>query len=268
MESFKERLNNLEERARALEINLCKSHETDKEIHVNSIDKEQGVIPLNEFDTFRFARAEEWLMPEFTKFDGNWKHGVVSNTNIYFLINPTQEVKDIVELSLGNKINFENHIICFKYSGESKSFESMITDKLIKDFYIFWYQGGACYGKVSIIQSLYFLLNSKPFEIENIPKQKASKNIPYDLVLYSFINKLMYSARLTIDFKNNYSFLPHLSFFLTALDIKSIEVTLKNLTPQQAIFELRYGKEIIPTTTQFHWMATGAINVDEQEETL
>ena len=255
MESFKERLSLLEKKTKALEINLCKSYETETEIHVTSIDKEMGVIPINELDTFRFVRAENWLMPEFTKSDGSWKHGMVSNATLYFLTNPTQEIKELVELTLHQKINFTTHIICFKYYGEKKTFESMISDKKLVEFYIFWYQGGPCYGKASILQPLYIILNSKPFEIEDLPKQKPSKNPPYDFILSDFIEGMNYKANLTVDFKNTYNLLPHLSFFLTPLNSQSLSISLKNLTTRQAIFELKYGKDVVPTNTQFHWMA-------------
>ena len=259
MESFKERLVLLEERTKTLEVNLCKSHETDSEIHLSSIDKEQGVIPLNEFDTFRFVRAENWIMPEFTKSDGNWKHGMVSNATIYFLTNPSQEIKELVELSVGQKINFSKYIICFKYYDEKTTFESMITNKKLTEFYLFWYQGGPCYGTVSIIQPLYSAFNNKPFEIEDLPKQKLDKNTSYDLILYDFIREMNFKANLTIDFKNPYKLIPHISFFLTPLDIKSLIVSLKSLSPQQAVFELKYGKDCVPITTQFHWLVTGSV---------
>jgi len=259
MDSFKERLSALEQRTRELEVNLCKSHETEKEIHVRDIDSEQGVVPLNEFDTFRFIRVENWLMPEYTKSDGHWKHGMVSNATLYFLINPTQEVKELVEHVTQQKINFSTHTICFKYYDDKSTFESMITDKKFTDFYIFWYQGGPCYGKLPLVQPLYAVLNQKAFEIEDLPKQKLSRNIQYDFILSDFANVMNYSAELAIDFKNNYSLLPHVSFFITPLHTKSIEVTLKTLTPQQAIFKLKYGKPAIETTTQFHWLASGSI---------
>lgn len=259
MDSFKQRLNLLEERTKALELNLCVSHETDKEIHIQDINKEMGVIPLNEFDTFRFVRAEDWLMPEFTKADGSWKHGIVTKATIYFLINPTQEVKEFVELSAGQKINFTTHTICFKYYGEETSFESMITNKKLTELYLLWHQGGPCYGKLSILQPLYSVLNSKAFEIEDMPPHKPSKNPPYDFILSDFIHGTNYTGKLTIDFKNRFRLLPHMSFFLTPLDTKTIKVSLKSLTTKQAVFELRYGAGCVHTSTQFHWMASGCV---------
>ena len=68
-----------------------------------------------------------------------------------------------------------------------------------------------------------------------------------------------YKANLTIDFKNNYGLLPHVSYFLTPLDIKTLKVTLKSLTTKQAIFELKYGTELVDTSTQFHWMVSGLV---------
>jgi hypothetical protein len=259
MDSFKQRLNILEQKTKALELNLCMSHETENEIHIQDINKEMGVIPLNEFDTFRFVRAENWLMPEFTKTDGAWKHGIVSNAPLYFLTNPTKEIKELVDLTVGQKVDFTTHTICFKYHGEKTSFEAILTDKKLTEFYLFWYQGGPCYGKLSILQPLYKILDSKPFEIEEFPKQKLSKNPPYDFILSDFIHGMNYKANLTIDFKNNYGLLPHVSYFFTPLDIKTLKVTLKSLTTKQAIFELKYGTELVDTSTQFHWMVSGLV---------
>ena len=263
MDSFKERLTTLEKKIKNLELNLCISHETETEIHVASIDKEMGVIPINELDTFRFVLAENWLMPEFSKSDGSWKHGMISNANLYFLINPTQEIKELVEYSLNQKINFSTHVICFKYYGEKTTFESMITDKKIVDFYIFWYQGGPCYGRILMVQPLYMVLNSKPFEIEELPKQKITKNMPYDFIIFEFMNGINYKANLTVDFKNTYTLLPHISFFLTPFTTSSLKVSLKSLTTRQAVFELKYGKDLVETTTQFHWMASGSIQLTQ-----
>lgn len=259
MDSFKQRLAILEEKTRTLELNMCKSHETENEIHVQGIDKEMGVIPLNEFDTLRFVHAHDWLMPEYTRVDGSWKYGVVSRANLYFLANPTQEIKEVVELSLGQKLNFATHTLCFKYYGEKTSFESMLVDRKLKDLYIFWYQGGPCYGKIPIVQQLYTLLNCKPFEIVDIHKHKPAKNPPYDFILSDFINGMNYSAKLIVDLKNPYKLLPHISFFLYPLDITSLRVVLKSLSPQQAVFELSYGKAHVPTSTQFHWMVSGSV---------
>jgi len=257
MDPYKQRVLTLEKRVNELELALIKSHNLKDEIQFVSSDKEQGVIPLNEFDTYRFVRVKEWLMPEFIKANGSWKHGVVTNTNLYFLINPTKEIKELIEMTVGYKINFAKQLICFKFLGPKGDFEDEITNKRFTDIYLFWYQGGPCYGKVNIIAPLYKEFDKKAFEIEDLPYSKPTKDTPYDLLLFEFINRNNYSASMTVDFKNTYSLLPHMSFFLTPIPSSNISVSLTALTTTFATFEFKYGKEVVPMNTQFHWMANG-----------
>lgn len=257
MDSYKQRILTLEKKVEDLEAALNKSHNLKDEIQHVSIDKEQGVIPLNEFDTYRFVRACDWLMPEFTRTNGAWKHGMVTNTNLYFLINPTDEIKELIELTVGYKVNFSRQLIAFKYLGSNEEFEDDVSNKKIVDLYLFWYQGGPCYGKINIIQPLYTEFNKKAFEIINLPHQKSNKHTPYDFILYDFIKGNQFTATMTVDFKNTYSLLPHISFFLTPIS-SCIQASIVSLTTTQAVFEFKYGKDLVPTTTQFHWLANGS----------
>jgi len=260
MDSYKQRILTLESRVDDLELALNKSHNLKNEIQHVSIDKEQGIIPLNEFDTYRFVRARDWSMPEFTRTNGAWKHGMVTNTNLYFLTNPTQEIKEIVETLVGYKINFSKQLLAFKYLGVKEDFEDIVSNKRFVDLYLFWYQGGPCYGKFNITLPLYNEFDKKPFEIIDLPHQKSNKDTPYDLILYDFIKGNNFTATMTVDFKNKYNLLPHLSFFLTPMPSSCIQVSIVSLTTTYVIFEFKYGKELVPTTTQFHWLANGSTN--------
>jgi len=259
MDPYKQRVLTLETRVEELERALNKSHNLKDDIQYVSIDKEQGVIALNEFDTYRFVRVRDWLMPEFTKTNGSWKHGMVTNTVLYFLTNPTQEIKELVELTLGYKVNFSRQLIAFKFVGSKEDFEDAVSSKKFLDLYIFWYQGGPCYGKVTIIQPLYAEFDKKAFEIIDLPHQKPTKDTPYDLILYDFIKGNNFTATMTVDFKNTYNLLPHISFFLTPIPSASIKASLLSLTTTQAVFEFKYGKELVPTNIQFHWLANGCV---------
>jgi hypothetical protein len=259
MDSYKQRILTLEKRVEELESSLNKSHNLKDEVQHVSIDKEMGVIPLNEFDTYRFVRVRDWLMPEFTKTNGTWKHGMVTNTNLYFLTNPTQEIKELIEMTLGYKINFSRQLICFKFLGAKEDFEDEVTNKKFLELYLFWYQGGPCYGKINIIQPLYSEFDKKAFEIIDLPHTKPTKDTPYDLILYDFISGNNFSATMTVDFKNTYLLLPHVCFFLTPIPSSSIQVRLIEVSTTQAVFEFKYGKELVPTTTQFHWLANGSV---------
>ena len=259
MDSFKQRFFTLEEKVSELSKIILNANSSKPEVHYTSIDKEQGAIALNEFDTFRFVRAVDWLVTEYIMLSGSWKHGVSCNADVYFLTNPTQEIRDYVEIVAGHPIDFTKYTICFKYSGNKVEFEKALTQKEIGEFYLFWYQGGPCYGKLSMIKDLRKEFEKKLFEIETMPIQKTTRHTAYDMILNEFIYGMNFSAMVTIDFKNSYAMLPHLSYYLTPINNDSLKVSLKSLTNFQAIFELRYGIKSVPNDAIFNWMIQGIV---------
>jgi len=259
MDSFKKRFFTLEEKVNELSKIVLNANTSKPEIHYTSIDKEQGIIALNEFDTFRFVRATDWLLTEYVMLSGSWKHGISCNADIYFLTNPTQEIRDYVEIIAGQPIDFTKYTLCFKYSGDKADFERALTQKEIGDFYLFWHHGGPCYGKLSMIKDLRKEFETKLFEIETMPSLKISRHTAYDIILSDFINGMNFSAMITIDFKNSYVMLPHISFYITPLNTDSLKVSLKSLTNKQATFELKYGVKPVPNDAVFNWMINGIV---------
>jgi hypothetical protein len=209
MDNFKERFFALEKNVQEIEQSLCKIQRTTDDIQYVSIDKEQGIIPLDEFDTFRFMRAIGWLVTEYTYHNGVWRHGISSTSSMYFLVNPTQEVKNRVEYIAGHAVDFSKYTICFKYNGDWKSFERALTERELPDFYMFWYQGGPCYGKLTLTKELRNELETKLFEIETLPQQKVSMVTHYDMLLKNFIQGMNYTASFTVDFKDDVAYLKY-----------------------------------------------------------
>jgi len=264
MDSIKDRFFALDDRITALEETVGNLQKPSDEIHLVSYDREQGEIPLNEFDTFRFVKGTKWPMTEYTKLNGRWINGIVSTSNIYFLLNPTIEIKEQIELITGHSVNFSKYTICFKYSGKMEDFESAIYKNEIQDFYLFWYQGGPCYGRLKLLQNLKNSLQKKNFEIESFHVDNPTKHIPYDVFLKEYSDGMKFSATLTVVFKNKYSLVPHISYFISPIQKNNIQVSLKSLILTQAVFEFKYGKEDIPTTTVFHWMLQGMLQEEKE----
>lgn len=259
MDNFKQRFFTLEEKVNELSKIILNPDISKAEIHYTSTDKEQGAIALNEFDTFRFVRANNWFVTEYSMLSGSWKHGVSCNSDVYFLINPTQEIRDYVKIIAGYPVDLSKYTICFKFSGGKKEFERALTQKEITDFYLFWYQGGPCYGKLSMIKDLRKEFETKLFEIETLPSQKINRHTPYDTILSDFVHGMNFSAILTVDFKNIYAMLPHMSYYLTPLNNDSLKLSLKSLTNTQATFELKYGIKPVPSDATFNWMISGVV---------
>jgi hypothetical protein len=251
---IKERFFTLEKKVNELVTMVHNTQETEKDIQVASIDKEQGVIPLDEFDTFRFVRVPKCSVREYLRVNKIWQHGIVYSSDMYFLMNPTEELKEYVNMILGYKLDYTKYKICFKYCGQKGNFEKDLQNKEINELYIFWYQGGCCFGRLSLIKEVRKELESKFFEIEthNI---KVSKE--FDLLLNKYIDGMNFSATITVEFKNKYKLLPHVSWFLTPLNVDSLKVSINSLTENQVTFNLLYGKKSVPENTFFHWMANG-----------
>ena len=259
MDTIKDRFFALDARIKNLEDTLITLQKPMDETHLVSSDKEQGTIQLNEFDTFRFVRGSKWPITEYAKINGRWLHGMKCVSDIYFLTNPSIEVKDQFNLIAGQSINYSKYTICFKFSGTKDEFEESLCKHEIHDFYMFWYQGGPCYGKFKMSQGLRMAIRKKQFEIETIMIDNPSKHTAYDLLLKQYVDEMNFSATLTVVFKNTYLLLPHTSYFITPLNRPNIVVSLKSLTQKQAVFEFKYGIEHIPTDTTFHWMVNGMV---------
>ena len=258
MEAIKQRLYSLEENYKVLTDMIHKSASLENEIHYVTSSMEQGIMPLEDFDTFRYVHVKDWLFTEFIQNGGIWRRGISHNADIYFLMNPTDEVKQLVEQIAGYKINFTKHTICFKYSGIKKDFEMDFTNKMISSLYLFWYQGGPCYGKLSLTREIRMAINSKIFEVEEFISDLPVKSRTCDMSLYKFMNEKNFTASLTVDFKVPFILPPHVSFFITPLDLKSIEARVKKITETQVVFEFSYGRDLIPMTTNFHWLVQGS----------
>lgn len=266
MDSIKDKFFALDTRIKQLEELIGSLERNQDEVHIVSSDKEQGEIPLNEFDTFRFARGEKWPITEYMKLNNSWVHGMKCTSDIYFLINPTVELREQIEVLTGHSVNFSKYVICFKFAGTKHDFESAMYNHDIKDFFLFWYQGGPCYGRMKLSNAMYKELQSKNFEMETMALEAPpSHHIGYDMILKEHMNGMKFSATLTIVFKNKYALVPHISYFISPIHMKSIQIHLKCLTNTHAIFEFKYGKEMIPPLTVLHWMAQGVL-VEEKIE--
>ena len=110
-------------------------------------------------------------------------------------------------------------------------------------------------------------INTKVFEVELINLDKISEQTAYDLILYKFMDDMKFSATLRIDFKKPFLLLPHVSFFITPLNQNFIKASIKELSELNVTFEILYGRETIPTSTQFHWLANGTVSNESTETT-
>ncbi len=246
-------LANLLQRMHTLEAKI------DGFLNRSMVKQESGVIALDEFDTFRIIYVPDWTLNEFTRTTHRmWQRGPQLPADLYFLENPTEQLKEQIEIQLGQPIDWTEHLLVFRYTGSRSQFRKAMEQKQIHDIFLYWRAGQECYGKLKLQPTTRDLILTKFFEIEQLPDQ-AKNPLFFHRHLKQFLQQKAYSATITVDFELPYSSTPHLHWFTTPLDFSAMRISLQSITPKQATFEFKYGKDYVPTETKLHWLATGLL---------
>jgi hypothetical protein len=226
----------------------------------HKVQQESGVLPLDEFDTFRIVYVPDWTINEFTRTQHRmWQRGPQLPADLYFLENPTDQLKEQIELQLGQPIDWSLDTVVFRHTGPRSQFRKAMEQKQIHDFYLYWRAGQEIYGKLKLMPTMRELILSKSFEIEELPEQATKNPMFFNRHLKQFIQQKAYSATITVDFETPFVSAPHIHWFTTPLQFSAMHISLQQVTPKQAIFEFKYGKDYVPLDTKLHWLATGPI---------
>ena len=224
-----------------------------------AMNQESGVLQLDEFDTHRFVRVQDWHLHEFNKQGSTWQRGPILQSELFFLINPSESVQEQVELANGGPIDWASHILVFRFRGTKQNFRAALETNQIPDVYLYWFHGTPYYGRFKLLPTMRTELLAKEFEIEEFPQPNRGFPVKFHQQLVQFVYSKAYSATITVDFEKEYTSVSHIHLFTTPLNFTNMRITLQHVNTKQAIFEFQYGKQQVPTNTMLHWMASGQV---------
>jgi hypothetical protein len=107
----------------------------------------------------------------------------------------------------------------------------------------------------------------------HIPLKKEIKQILHSKP-WAFSKTRDFVQKVTIEFKNTYKLLPHVTFFQAPLTGTNVHVSLINLTCKNMTLELKYGTaddgggvrythNDVPPTAVLHWLVQGAVETKD-----
>lgn len=249
MEKFKERIVNLEKNIEQLNHAVRSIKGTTISVHPSHYsvyDKEQGETPLDEFDTFRFVKFNA------DKGFRNSENGTPYQIHnpLYKLINPSKEILIYIKSGFSQVFPSQNNEQIISelkiYSHILLSFSKDRGDFENSDFETYVYPNKDCRSvpyayKINISPEIKKILDSKVWEFK--PN-------------YGFTQEI------SVDFKNTYKLLPHVSMYITPFTDANISVNIKELTKKKVIFTMTYGKEDnadVPNNACLHWLVNGMV---------
>ena len=250
MEKFKERIVNLEKNIEQLNHAVRSIKGTTISVHPSHYsvyDKEQGETPLDEFDTFRFVKFHVDNMNMRNSEGGN---GYEIHKPFYKLINSSKELLPYIKNGLNQVCpSFNNTAIIDRLNIYSNILLSFSTDNESEfensDFEMYLFPNHCKYGssglKIIVSSDIKKILDSKVWEFK--PN-------------YGFTQEI------SVDFKNTYKLLPHLSMYITPFTDANISVNIKELTKKKVIFTMTYGKgdnADVPNNACLHWLVNGMV---------
>jgi hypothetical protein len=250
MEKFKERILNLEKNFEQLNSTVKSIKGSTISVHPSHYsvyDKEQGETPLDEFDTFRFIKFNADDMHMRNSENGNPYQ--IQNP-LYKLINPSKDLLPYIKNGLNqvcpslnnttiiDRLNIYSHILLSFSTMNENDFEN-------SDFEMYLFPNHCKYGnsgfKIIVSNDIKKILDCKVWEFK--PN-------------YGFIQDI------TVDFKNTYKLLPHVSAYITPFTDANISVKIKELTTKKVVFTMTYGERDnldVPNSACLHWLVNGMV---------
>lgn len=251
MEKFKERILSLEKNVVDLNSRVSSIQGTTVNVHPSHYsvyDKEQGETPLDEFDTFRFVKLTGSL--EVRNSESSPKYHI--HKGLYKLTNPSKEILPYIKSGFSQVFPSQNTeqiisqlkiysdiILSFPTDNESE-FENLDFET-----YVFPNKDNRHYGyvgyKINISPDIKKILDSKVWEFK--PNYGFTQNI-------------------TVNFKNTYKLLPHVSTYITPFTDANISVNIKELTKKKVVFTMTYGEDDnadVPAKACLHWLVNGMV---------
>ena len=251
MEKFKERIVNLEKNFTSLRSRVASIQGTNISVHPSHYsvyDKEQGETPLDEFDTFRFVKLTDKLQVKNSENSPPY----TIHKALYKLTNPSKEMLPYIKSGFSQVFPSYNNeqiisqqkiysviVLSFSIDNESEFENSDFETYVFANKYN---RHGNDYGfKINISLDIKKILDSKVWEFK--PNYEFTQEI-------------------SVDFKNTYKLLPHISMYITPFTDANISVNIKELTKKKVIFTMTYGKEEnadVPNNACLHWLVNGMV---------
>lgn len=250
MEKFKERILNLEKNFEQINSTVKSIKGSTISVHPSHYsvyDKEQGETPLDEFDTFRFV-----------KFNADKSFRNSENGTPYQIHNPLYKL-----------INPSKEILIYIKNGFSQVFPSQNNEQIISEL-----------KNYSYILLSFSTMNENDFENSDfetyVYPSRECRSLPYaykikispdvkkilDCKVWEIKHNYGFTQDITVDFKNTYKLLPHVSAYITPFTDANISVKIKELTTKKVVFTMTYGEDDnldVPNSACLHWLVNGMV---------
>lgn len=290
MDKFKQRIQDLETKVRELDDSLKNLQGVPVAVasqptHYQTANSEQGEIVLDEFDTFRFMRLGK-VKVCIKNYSDHQPQGSmdVREKDIYILQNIPNEILEYVKglnnISFWPKDSMRIHyttFLAFHINEENPDISK--TEMYVMNI---------PHLEIFTRNSRYFVPDSEDLlkdcccSVTYFPMSKEIKNI-LDEKIWDFsdfrwlkvnhigpdhyVNEFEthFSQEISVEFKNNYKIMPHVSFYVTPVRDSKITASIKSLTKKGVVFEMKYGfdEDDIPTSGCLHWSANGIVVPEE-----
>lgn len=292
MDKFKQRIQDLETKVRELDDSLKNLQGVPVTVasqptHYQTANSEQGEIALDEFDTFRFMRLGK-VKVCIKNYSDHQPQGSmdVREKDIYILQNIPNEILEYVK-GLNNTLFWPRDSMRLHYTS-FLSFHINEENPDISKTEMYVINTNLRAEEIFTRNSRYFVPNSKDLLNEcsitatYFPMSKEIKNIldekvwdfsdfrclgPKHIGFEHYISNLEthFSQEISVEFKNNYKIMPHVSFYVTPVRYSKITASIKSLTKKGVVFEMKYGfdEDDIPTSGCLHWSANGIVVAEE-----
>ena len=290
MDKFKQRIQDLETKVRELDVSIKTLQGVPVAVasqptHYQTANSEQGEIVLDEFDTFRFMRLGKVKIGISNYSDPQGQNSMgIKEKDIYILQNVPKEILEYVKGLNTNvfwpKDSMRLHyttFLAFHINEENPDIsktEMYVMNIGTPDLFTkndrYFVPDSRDFLKDCCCSGIYFPMSK---EIKNILDEKVwdfsdfrclgTNHIGVDHYMNDF--KTHFSQEISVEFKNNYKIMPHVSFYVTPVRDSKITASIKSLTKKGVVFEMKYGfdEDDIPTSGCLHWSANGIVVPEE-----
>lgn len=263
MNTFKTQFLALEASVKELREKLQKLEGTIPSIpdcHYVSFEREAGELPLDCMDTFRFVyRLPLNQMPTYNPAIYTGANFPNPRTYIYTLINPIEDLKNYYT----SQARLQN-LYYSEYSSQNINNGLRIeTETPPETLEKTDFQLGICN-------------NQHPCGTQTFPKTKEIKEA-LEKKFFAFSKRdhikgdfLDFVHTETVQFKQEYEIVPHVSFFITPLEKSNLTCKIIEITKKSVTFEIRYVNPVLDSSPDavLHWQIHGVKKPSEQADLL
>jgi hypothetical protein len=279
MDKFKQRIQDLETKFRDLEASLKDLQGVpvvvaSQPTHYQTANSEQGEIVLDEFDTFRFMRLGKVKISISNYSDAQPQGSMgVKEKDMYILQSVPNEVLEYVKglnnISFWPKDSMRLHytsFLAFHIDEQNPDISKTEMYVISTNCNTAELHTSSKYFKEMAVGGTYIPMSK---DIKNILDEKIWDFSDFRLLKVNhigpdhYVNEFQthFSQEISVEFKNNYKIMPHISFYVTPVRDSKITASIKSLTKKGVVFEMKYGfdEDDIPRSGCLHWSANGIV---------